>query len=208
MKKRLEKTLKFIIDYIDENQISPSVREIQDHVRVGSSSTVNNDIRELKNMGYINTIPHRSRSITILKNPFVKDDILLENKEKNEDIIMVPKLGQVAAGEPIYAEKNIEDMIPMPSYMNRKGNLFFLNVKGESMINVGIYDGDNILVREQNTASNGEIIVAMVDDEVTVKRYYKRNNIIELKPENDTMESMYFDNIYILGKVVGLYRIM
>ena len=140
-------------------------------------------------------------------NPF--DDYLESNSSsENDDVIMVPKLGDVAAGLPIHADDHIEEYIPLPSYMNRKGNLFFLTVNGDSMINVGIFNGDNVLVREQNTASDGEIVVCLIDNDATVKKYYKRNNIIELRPENDNMESMFFENVIILGKVVGLLRMM
>lgn len=118
----------------------------------------------------------------------------------------MPILGQIAAGEPIFAEQNIEGYFPVLPEDMPSGNAFMLRVKGESMINVGIYDGDKILVKEQNTASNGEIVVALVEDGATVKTFYKENGHIRLQPENDTMEPIIVENVNILGRVVGLFR--
>ena len=122
------------------------------------------------------------------------------------EIVNIPVLGEVAAGEPIFAEQNIDDYFPMLPGEIPAGDLFMLKVKGESMINVGIYNKDKIIVRKQNTATNGEIVVAMVDDSATVKTFYKENGHYRLQPENDTMEPIIVDRVEILGKVVGLFR--
>ena len=147
--------------------------------------------------GYIRRDPTKPRAIEILDDSF--------NLIRNE-VVNVPILGQVAAGEPIFADQNIEGYFPVLSENMPSGNAFMLNVRGESMVNIGIYDGDKILVREQSTASNGEIVVALVEDSATVKTFYKEDGHYRLQPENDAMPPIIVDEVEIVGKVVGLYR--
>lgn len=207
MNKRQEDILRYIIEYTNEKSVSPSTREILKAVGVKSTSTISKDINYLKDEGYLATDENSYRSIRVVNNPFYdqyqEDEIYNEN-----NLIMVPILGHVAAGQPIYADDHIEDYMPLPAEMAKRGNLFILTVQGDSMINIGIYDGDKVIVREQTTAKNGDIVVAMVEDSATVKTFYKKNGHIELRPENDTMSPMVFEELSILGLVIGLYREM
>lgn len=190
-----------ILDYIKSEILSkgypPAVREICEAVHLKSTSSVHSHLETLEKNGYIRRDPTKPRAIEIIDDSF--------NLARRE-IINVPIIGQVAAGEPIFAEQNIEGYFPVLPEDMPSGNAFMLNVRGESMINVGIYDGDKILVKEQKTASDGEIIVALVEDSATVKTFYKEDGHYRLQPENDTMEPIIVDEVEILGKVVGLYR--
>lgn len=190
-----------ILDYIKSEILSrgypPAVREICEAVHLKSTSSVHSHLETLEKNGYIRRDPTKPRAIEIMD-----DDFNLVRRE----IVNVPVIGDIAAGEPIFAEQNIEGYFPILPEDMPSGNAFMLNVRGESMINVGIYDGDRILVKEQNTASNGEIVVALVEDSATVKTFYKENGHYRLQPENDTMEPIIVDRVEILGKVVGLFR--
>ncbi len=190
-----------ILDYIKSEILSkgypPAVREICEAVHLKSTSSVHSHLETLEKNGYIRRDPTKPRAIEI-----TDDEFNLTRRE----LVNVPILGQIAAGEPIFAEQNIEGYFPVLPEDMPSGNAFMLRVKGESMINVGIYDGDKILVKEQNTASNGEIVVALVEDGATVKTFYKENGHIRLQPENDTMEPIIVENVNILGRVVGLFR--
>lgn len=190
-----------ILDYIKSEILSkgypPAVREICEAVHLKSTSSVHSHLETLEKNGYIRRDPTKPRAIEIIDDSF--------NLARRE-VINVPIIGQVAAGEPIFAEQNIEGYFPVLPEDMPSGNAFMLNVRGESMINVGIYDGDKILVKEQKTASDGEIIVALVEDSATVKTFYKEDGHYRLQPENDTMEPIIVDEVEILGKVVGLYR--
>ena len=148
--------------------------------------------------GYIRRDPTKSRTIEI-----IDDNFNLSRRE----VVNIPLLGQVAAGQPLLAVENITEYFPIPSEYMPGGEEFMLKVKGDSMINIGIYEGDQIIVRKQNTASNGEVIVALVDDSATVKRFYKENGHIRLQPENDFMDPIIVDDCEILGKVIGLIRL-
>ena len=190
-----------ILDYIKSEILTrgypPAVREICEAVHLKSMSSVHSHLETLEKNGYIRRDPTKPRAIEIMDDEF--------NLARRE-IVNVPVIGDIAAGEPIFAEQNIEGYFPILPEDMPSGNAFMLNVRGESMINVGIYDGDKILVKEQNTASNGEIVVALVEDSATVKTFYKENGYYRLQPENDTMEPIIVDRVEILGKVVGLFR--
>ncbi len=187
-----EAVLKFIEDYIADNGYSPTVREICVACNIPSTATAFNIVNGLADRGYIskNKVGENKRRAVSIKQNAVK----------------VPLIGTVAAGEPIFAQENYEDFFSVPSNMFGSDDLFMLNVKGDSMINIGMFNGDKIVVRKQETADNGDIVVALVDDSATVKRFFKRGKKIILHPENDDMQDFIFDDVTILGKVVGLMR--
>ena len=176
----------------------PAVREICEAVNLKSTSSVHAHLESLEKNGYIRRDPTKSRTIEI-----IDDNFNLSRRE----VVNIPLLGQVAAGQPLLAVENITEYFPIPSEYMPGGEVFMLKVKGDSMINMGIYEGDQIIVRKQNTASNGEVIVALVDDSATVKRFYKENGHIRLQPENDFMDPIIVDDCEILGKVIGLIRL-
>ncbi len=192
-----QEILNYIKDCILQKGYPPSVREICEAVKLKSTSSVHSHLETLEKNGYIRRDPTKPRTIEILDDSFG-----LARRE----LVNVPIIGQVTAGQPILAVENIEDYFPVPpEYLHNKST-FMLKVKGDSMINVGIYDGDLILVEEQPTASNNEIVVALVDDSATVKRFFKENGHYRLQPENDFMEPIIVDEVSILGKVIGLFR--
>ena len=162
-----------------------------------STSSVHSHLETLEKNGYIRRDPTKPRAIEI-----IDDEFNLARRE----IVNVPVIGEIAAGEPIFAEQNIEGYFPLLPEDVPTGESFLLKVRGESMINVGIYDGDKILVKKQNTARNGEIVVALVDDSATIKTFYKEDGHYRLQPENDTMDPIIVDRVEILGKLAGLYR--
>lgn len=190
-----------ILDYMKEMVLSkgypPSVREICEAVNLKSTSSVHAHLETLEKNGYIRRDLTKPRAIEI-----VDDDFALTRRE----VVNVPIVGTVAAGQPLLASENIMDYFPIPVEMLPNKETFMLKVKGDSMINVGIYNGDTIIVARQETAYNGEIIVALVDDSATVKRFYKENGHIRLQPENDDMDPIIVDDCKILGKVLGLLR--
>ncbi|MDD7390860.1 MAG: transcriptional repressor LexA [Lachnospiraceae bacterium] len=196
-----------ILDFIKSEIINrgypPAVRDICEAVHLKSTSSVHSHLETLEKNGYIRKDPTKPRAIEILD-----DEFNLNRKE----MVNIPVVGTVAAGIPILATENIESYIPMPSEMlpNASNHKFFiLNVKGDSMINCGILNGDQIIVEQQETAANGEIIVALVDDSATVKRFYREEDCIRLQPENDTMDPIIVPSdtdVSILGKVIGLMR--
>lgn len=189
--------LEYIRDCILQKGYPPAVRDICDAVKLKSTSSVHSHLETLEKNGYIRRDPTKPRAIEI-----IDDEFALPRRE----MVNVPIVGRVAAGEPILAEENIENYFPIPmEYMPNKDS-FMLRVKGESMINAGIFDGDQILVQSQNTARNGEIVVALIDDSATVKTFYKENDHIRLQPENDTMDPIIVPNCEILGKVFGVFR--
>ena len=177
----------------------PSVREICKGVSLKSTSTVHAHLEKLEIKGYIRRDATKPRAIEILDQD---DDFLLAHKKT----VDVPIVGKVTAGSPILAVENIEDTYPVPLEMVEGSNVFMLKVQGESMIDAGILDDDLVLVKEQKTANNGEIIVALIGDEATVKRFFKEKDTIRLQPENQFMEPIYSKEVNILGKVIGLYR--
>ncbi len=192
-----------ILEYIKEQIIQkgypPSVREICTAVHLKSTSSVHSHLETLEKNGYIRRDPTKPRAIEI-----VDDEFNMTRREMRN----IPVLGHVAAGLPLFAEQNISGYFPLLSDELPGGNLFMLNVRGESMINAGIYDGDKIIVQQTPVAKNGDIIVALVEDSATVKTYYKEDGRYRLQPENDTMEPIYVDEVIILGRVVGLYRLL
>ena len=193
---------KEILEYIKQSILShgypPAVREICEAVHLKSTSSVHSHLETLEKNGYIRRDPSKPRAIEI-----IDDNFNLTRRE----VVNVPLIGQVAAGQPLLAVENITGYFPIPAEFIPKEEVFMLNVKGESMVNAGIYDGDQIIVKQQSTASNGEIVVALVDDSATVKRFYKENGHIRLQPENDFMEPIIVDSCEIIGKVIGLIRI-
>ncbi len=192
-----------ILEYIKETILKkgypPAVREICEAVKLKSTSSVHSHLETLEKNGYIRRDPTKPRTIEIIDECF--------NLSRRE-VVNVPLVGTVAAGQPILAEENIENYFPIPVEMLPNAQTFMLRVKGESMINAGIYDGDQIIVEEQDTARNGEIVVALVEDSATVKRFYKENGHYRLQPENDALEPIIVDDVKIVGKVVGLIRMM
>ncbi len=192
-----------ILEYIKEQILTkgypPAVREICNAVNLKSTSSVHSHLETLEKNGYIRRDPTKPRAIEI-----VDDSFNLTRKEMRN----IPILGTVAAGQPIFAEENISGYFPLLADELPSGDLFILNVRGESMVNIGIYDGDKVIVRQSPTARNGEIVVALVEDSATVKTYYKEDGRYRLQPENDTMEPIYVDQVVILGIVVGLFRLM
>lgn len=189
--------LEFIKSEILEKGYPPAVREICEAVHLKSTSSVHSHLETLERNGFIRRDPTKPRAIEILD-----DDFNLARRE----IVNIPMIGEIAAGEPIFAEQNIEGYFPFLPEDVPSGNSFMLRVKGDSMIDVGIYDGDRILVKEEHTARNGEIVVALVEDSATVKTFYKEDGHYRLQPENESMEPIIVDNVEVLGKVVGLYR--
>lgn len=200
LSKRQQMILDFIKSEVETKGYPPSVREIAKAVGLSSSSTVHGHLTRIEKKGYIRRDSTKPRAIEIV-------DPALENIEKDQ-ARYVPVIGKVTAGVPITAIENIEEYIPVPaSTAQADDRLFVLIVEGNSMVNAGIYDGDKVIVRQQNTAENGDIVVAMTEeDEATVKRFFKEENYIRLQPENDLMESIILSNVTILGKVIGLYR--
>ena len=196
--KKQEEILNYIKNEILERGFPPAVREICQAVGLKSTSSVHSHLESLDRNGYIRRDPTKPRAIEILDESF--------NMIRRE-MVNVPIIGTVAAGQPILAEQNIEGYFPIPTeYMPNKQS-FMLKVKGESMINAGIFDGDKVLVKQQATAENGDIVVALVDDSATVKTYYKENGHYRLQPENDSMDPIIVDKCEILGKVFGVFRI-
>lgn len=192
-----------ILEYIKEQILSkgypPAVREICSAVHLKSTSSVHSHLETLEKNGYIRRDPTKPRAIEI-----VDDSFNVTRKEMRN----IPILGTVAAGQPIFAEQNISGYFPLLADELPAGDLFILNVRGESMVNVGIYDGDKVIVRQTPTAKNGDIIVALVDDSATVKTYYKEGERFRLQPENDTMEPIYVNHVTVLGIVIGLFRLL
>lgn len=196
------KIISFIKSFIQSNGYPPSVREIASSLDIPSTSTVHYNINILEEKGYLRKDPSKNRALEIIED--------LEEAEYSEfqkkKTVDIPVLGKVAAGMPIFASEYIEDTFPVKADLARHGNLFMLKVTGESMIEAGILDGDTILVLEQSTANNGDIVVALLEDSATVKRFYKKDDHVILKPENSTMEPIIAHDLTILGKVIGLYR--
>lgn len=195
--KKQEEILNYIKDEILERGFPPAVREICQAVGLKSTSSVHSHLESLEKNGYIRRDPTKPRAIEILDESF---NIL------RREMVNVPVVGTVAAGQPILAEQNIDNYFPIPSEYMPNEQSFILKVKGESMINAGILDGDSVLVMQQTTARNGDIVVALIEDSATVKTYYKENGHYRLQPENDTMDPIIVDDCKILGKVFGVFR--
>ena len=191
-----------ILEYIKETILKkgypPAVREICEAVHLKSTSSVHSHLETLEEKGYIRRDPTKPRTIEIIDDCF--------NLTRRE-VVNVPLVGTVAAGVPLLAEENIENYYPIPVELLPNAETFMLNVKGNSMINAGIFDGDQLIVERCSTAYDGEIVVALVDDSATVKRFYKEDGYYRLQPENDEMDPIIVDHLEILGKVIGLFRL-
>lgn len=207
---REQKILAFMRKELKAKGYPPTVREIGTALGIKSTSTVHKDIASLVEQGYLRKDPAKPRALMLVDSDTPDTAGEISNvSSSREDVVDVPVVGNVAAGTPILAEENIEDTFPVPAGFV-KGDSFMLKVRGESMVNAGIMDGDLILVQQQNTAYNGEIVVAMVDgdfeSEATVKTFYREDGHVRLQPENDTMDPIIVDDAKILGKVKGVFR--
>ncbi len=209
MQKRIhsktEQLYEFIKKYKAKNGFPPSVREMCAALDINSTSTITYYLNYLEEQGKIRRGVYKNRAIEILA-PSEPDN--QETLEIIKNYSPIPVLGRITAGQPILATENREDVLYMPANLFKGNDLFILNVCGDSMINAGIYDGDKVVIKKQDTAENGEIVAALIDDSATIKRFYKENGHYRLQPENPTMEPMYFDEVSIIGKVVGLIRTM
>ncbi|HML34355.1 MULTISPECIES: transcriptional repressor LexA [Sporomusa] len=194
---RQKQILKYIKETLRTKGYPPSVREIGEAVGLSSSSTVHSYLSKLEALGFIRRDPTKPRAI----------DVLDEAPWRQKNITPVPLVGRVTAGTPILAVENIEETYPLPTELIGNDDVFMLTVQGDSMIEAGILDGDYILIRSQNTARNGDIVVALIDEEeATVKRFFKEKDCIRLQPENPAMEPIYSRQVTILGKVIGVFR--
>ncbi len=189
--------LEYIKDEILKRGSPPSVREICTAVHLKSTSSVHAHLSSLEENGYIRRDPTKPRAIEI-----IDDEYSLTRRE----MVNVPIVGTVTAGSPILAHENIEDYFPMPVEFLPNAVLFMLKVRGDSMINAGILNGDTVIVEQRSNAKNGDMVVALIEDSATVKTFYKENGRYRLQPENDTMDPIYCDHVEILGKVIGLVR--
>lgn len=204
LSKRQQDILEFIKGEVQEKGYPPSVREIGEAVGLASSSTVHGHLARLEKKGFIRRDPTKPRAIEVLN---------LDSDDKGipqNNTISVPVLGKVTAGNPITAIENVEEYLPLPeNLVTSDSNVFILNIEGDSMIEAGIFDGDMVIVKQQQTATNGDIVVAMTEDyEATVKRFFKEKDYFRLQPENPTLEPIILDNVTIVGKVIGLYRVI
>ena len=198
---KISKKQQEILDYIKSEILNkgypPAVREICEAVNLRSTSSVHAHLETLEKNGYIRRDPTKPRAIEIIDDSF--------NLTRRE-LVNVPIIGSVAAGQPLLAVESVESYFPIPSEYMPNEETFMLNVKGDSMINIGIYNGDKVLVQKQSTANNGDVVVALVEDSATVKTFYKENGHYRLQPENDYMDPIIVDKVEILGKVSGLFR--
>lgn len=190
-----------ILDYIKDEILKkgypPTVREICETVSLKSTSSVHSHLESLEKNGYIRRDPTKPRAIEVCDESF---------QMVRTEMVSLPVIGNVAAGQPILAEENIVEYFPVPADVVPKGESFILNVRGDSMVNAGIFNGDRVFVNSCNTARNGEIVVALIDDSATVKTFYRENGHIRLQPENDTMDPIIVEECQILGKVFGVFR--
>ncbi|SRR6056297_548233 len=198
---RQKSILKFIMSEIDEKGYPPSVREIGSAVGLKSPASVHSHLKTLEKLKYLRRDPSKPRAIEVI---YEDDNIEKDKKE----MLKIPVVGKVTAGEPILAEENIEDYFPFPvDYLKvRNKEIFILKVSGDSMHNAGIYDHDYVIAQKQNHAENRDIVIALLEDEATVKRFFKEDDHIRLQPENDAYEPIISQNVVVLGKVIGLYR--
>lgn len=193
---RQKQILEYIRECVHKFGYPPSVREICKSVGLSSTSTVHSYLNQLEQLGFIRRDPTKNRTIELLD----------EGSWRSKKIVPLSLVGQVRAGAPILAEECVEDVYPFSAEFIGQDDCFMLTVRGDSMVDAGISDGDYIIVRKQDTAENGDIVVALIDDEATVKRYYKEKTRIRLQPENPDYEPIYTEHCEILGKVKGLFR--
>ena len=195
--KKQQEILEYIKMQILQRGFPPAVREICEAVNLKSTSSVHSHLETLEKNGYIHRDPTKPRAIEILDDTF--------NLTRRE-MVNVPIVGRVAAGEPILAQENVENYFPVPTEFMPNNQTFLLKVKGESMINAGILDGDMVLVEQTPSASNGDMVVALIEDGATVKTFYKEEGVFRLQPENDSMDPIIVQEVTILGKVIGVFR--
>lgn len=195
--KKQEEILTYIKSQILSRGFPPSVREICEAVNLKSTSSVHSHLETLEKNGYIHRDPTKPRAIEILDDTF--------NLTRRE-VVNVPIIGHIAAGEPLLAQENIENYFPVPVEMLPNKQTYLLVVQGESMVNAGILNGDYVLIQEEHTASDGDMVAALVEDGATVKTFYKEDGYIRLQPENDDMEPILVKDVTILGKVIGVFR--
>ena len=213
LNKREKSILKFIAKQIEKEGYPPSVREIGKAVGLSSTATVHGYLKRLEEKGYIRKENQKGRTLKLIKDENGENVAKKKRKEPKDfyasrEMVEVPVIGKITAGEPILAVENVTDTFPIPIDFVGNSESFMLTVRGESMIEAGILSGDYILVRKQNTAENGEIVVALIEDEATVKTFYKEKDYIRLQPENSTMDPIIVPNCEILGKVIGVFRKM
>lgn len=215
LKQRQKDILEYMRKEIDEKGYPPTVREICSALGIKSTSTVHKDISALVDAGFIKKDPSKPRALMLVdhdnasRRKEVSSNQTSSNCDASSETVEIPVIGNIAAGSPIIAEQNIEDSFPVPARFVRNNVNFMLKVRGDSMIEAGIFNGDYILVEQQQTARNGEIVVAMIDgfeSEATVKTFYKEKDHIRLQPENSTMNPIIVKDVSILGKVVGVFR--
>ncbi len=208
LNKREKAILKYIEKQVNANGYPPSVREIGKAVDLKSTATVHGYLESLEKKGYIKKESQKGRTLKLLKGGALEGEQVSFDKEaySSKEMVDVPVIGKITAGEPILAVENVTDTFPIPLDFVGTGESFMLTVRGESMIEAGILNGDYILVKKQNTASNGEIVVALIGDEATVKTFYKEKDHIRLQPENSTMDPIIVPDCKILGKVSGVFR--
>lgn len=198
-----QQILNFIEEHTLEKGYPPTVREICAAVGLNSPSTVHGYLSRLEKAGQIVKDPSNSRSIRLAQRSNIASVV-----EADDTVLSVPVIGQISAGSPILAEENIERMFPLPNDFARGSDVFMLKIRGESMINAGILDGDYVIVKSQNVANNGDIVAALIEDSATVKTFYKENGHFRLQPENDYLEPIITDTVAIIGKVIGVYRVL
>jgi repressor LexA len=197
----------FLVEYVDGHGYPPTVREIGEKVGLASPSTVHAHLANLERAGLLKRDPTKPRALELVG----RRALAAESEGSRADVHKLPLVGEIAAGGPLLAEENIEEYLAVPEPLSRGGAEFLLRVKGESMINAGILDGDIIVVRRQQDARDGEIVVALAGDdesadEATVKRFFSENGQVRLQPENDALEPIYAKHVQILGKVIGVFR--
>jgi repressor LexA len=204
---RQQEIWKFLTDYVDEHGYPPTVREIGEAVGLASPSTVHAHLANLERAGLIKRDPTKPRALELRRDPKPEP----ARAAAADDVHRLPLVGEIAAGGPLLAEQNIEDYVAVPEPLARGGEEFLLRVKGDSMINAGILEGDLVVVRRQQTARNGEVVVALAGqdesaDEATVKRFFREDGRVRLQPENDELEPIYADHVQVLGVVTGVIR--
>jgi repressor LexA len=201
---RQQEIWKFLTDYVDEHGYPPTVREIGEAVGLASPSTVHAHLANLERAGLIKRDPTKPRALELRRDP-------RPEPARSADVHRLPLIGEIAAGGPLLADQNVEEYVAVPEPLAAGGEEFLLRVKGDSMINAGILDGDLVVVRREQTAQDGDIVVALAGsdetaDEATVKRFFRDGRRVRLQPENDELESIYADHVQILGKVTGVFR--
>ena len=194
----------FVVEYVDRHGYPPTVREIGDAVGLASPSTVHAHLANLERAGFLKRDPTKPRALELRRE--AKGE-----SARDVEVRQLPLLGQIAAGGPLLAEQNVEDYLAVPEPLSRGGEEFLLRVKGDSMVNAGILDGDIVVVRRQQTAQNGDIVAALAGedesaDEATVKRFFREDGRVRMQPENDALEPIYAPHVQILGKVIGVFR--